>query len=122
MDTKRQEKTERLYSKIKADSKQIDITSKDRADKNQSLKLAKSEFKPLFLDSDKISRITINNETNSINLNLYNGFILAVMSNIYDVDFNALKSRLISTSEFICFNRIISAELKNNQKPFMTAL
>jgi len=122
MDTKRQEKTERLYSKIKADSKQIDITSKDRADKNQSLKLAKSEFKPLFLDSDKISRITINNETNSINLNLYNGFILAVMSNIYDVDFNNLKGRLQTTSEFICFNRIISAELKNNQKPFMTAL
>lgn len=115
-------KIELLHKQIVTESKQIDLNSREKSNKNISIKLPKSDFTPAFLESENIKSVSINNETNSLSLNLYNGFILSVMTKVYDVDFVDLKSRLKATSEFIVFNRLISKEIKNNQKPFLSAL
>ena len=118
----RNKKTAQLLDSIREQSKKIDKSNKDKLDKNQSLKLSRDEWKPEFLDSDKLKSISVNLEKNTLSLNMNNGFILAVMSRVYEVDFNSIKNQLQNTSEMIVFNSIISKEIKNKPAPFLKGI
>lgn len=117
-----EKKTEQILKNIRDESRNIDITNKEKLDKNQSLKLSKDEFKTDFLNSAYVKSISINNEKNTASLNLYNGYVMAIMGNIYKANFSDIKNNLKTTSEMIVFNRMVGSELKNNSKPFIDSL
>lgn len=115
-------KTENLLSEIRKQALTYDVTQKDKLDKNVSLKVAKSDFKASWLNSGVIARMTIDNMKNTIAINMTNGYIMAIMTKVYNADFNSIKSALKTTSEYCVFNGIISKELRENQKPFLNGL
>lgn len=114
--------TEQLLKTIQEKSKKIDTSNKEKLNKNLSLKIDKDSFKSDFLKSDNVKRITINNESNTASLNLYNHFVMAVMGDLYKSDFGQLKNSLTKTSEMIVFNSMVNEELNKTPEPFLKAL
>jgi hypothetical protein len=116
------ENTEKVLSEIKTESEKVNIRNLKKLDANQSLKLSCDGFNSSYIGNAHIKSISINNESNTLSLNLYNGFILSVMSDIYKADFPYIKGRLDNVAYMMVFNALISKELRENPKPFLTAL
>jgi hypothetical protein len=122
MEQTNEQRTKELIETIKTESKKIDITQKEKTNKNHSLQIPKDDFKKNIAFSQNVKTCTINNETNTISLNLYNGFVCMVMSDLHKSDFNTIRNSLNSTSEYIVFNRLIAKEIKNNPIEFLNRL
>jgi len=119
-------KTEQILNKLNVDavsiSKKETTNASKKLNENIAVSLAIDEFKTDFLKSANIKSFKADLENNTISLLCYNSFIMSIMADIYKADFNGIKSKCNTRELMVSFNRMVSAEVKNNTKPFLNSL
>lgn len=114
--------TEQILNKIKFEGKELSQNNIKKINENFALKLSRQEVDTTILFSEKVKSVNINNESNIVKLNMYNSFVMAVLTNLYNADFTEIKNKLETEKDCLVLNNLAMLEIKNNPLPFINGL
>jgi len=110
------ENTENFLRSLELQAKNITAKQQKNSIKDFSITYGYTENALKFVvGSAKVKRITLNKESNTLNISVYNTEMLKVIGSILLIDFIAVKEKVrVDFKKLICYNDFVRTAIKDN--------